>query len=63
MQTTTCVGVSILTTLTATYLVTAAFASNVSLAGSWDSFLLVASNGHTIAPAVNKRAPVRDHGR
>ena len=43
-QTTTCVGASILTTLTATYLVTAAFASNVSLAGSWDSFLVVASN-------------------
>ena len=44
VQTTTCVGVSILTTLTATYLVTAALASNVSLAGSWDSFMVVASN-------------------
>lgn len=45
VQTTACVGSSILTTLTATYLVTAAVASNVSLAGSWDSFVLVASNG------------------
>ena len=45
VQTTTCVGVSILTTLTAIYLVTAAFAPYVSLAGAWDSFVLVASNG------------------
>jgi ABC-type transport system involved in multi-copper enzyme maturation permease subunit len=45
VQTTTCVGLSILTTLTAIYLVTAAFAPYVSLAGAWDSFVLVASNG------------------
>ena len=45
VQTTTCVGVSLLTTLTAVYLVIAAGASNVSLAGSWDSFSLVVANG------------------
>jgi ABC-type transport system involved in multi-copper enzyme maturation permease subunit len=44
-QTVTCVGVSILTTLTFVYLVAAAFAPYVSLAGAWDSFVLVASNG------------------
>ena len=44
IQTTICVGLSILSTLTVVYLATAAFASNVSLAGSWDSFMLVASN-------------------
>jgi ABC-type transport system involved in multi-copper enzyme maturation permease subunit len=45
VQTTTCVGVSILTTLTFVYFVAAAFAPYVSLAGAWDSFVLVASNG------------------
>ena len=45
VQTTTCVGLSLLTTLTAVYLATAAAATNVSLAGSWDSFALVLSNG------------------
>ncbi|HEX8558768.1 MAG TPA: hypothetical protein VF668_11715 [Pyrinomonadaceae bacterium] len=44
-QTTTCVGLSILTTLTAVYAVMAAAASNVTLAGAWDAFLLVAANG------------------
>jgi ABC-type transport system involved in multi-copper enzyme maturation permease subunit len=45
LQTVTCVGLSLLTTLTAVYLVTAAAATNVSLAGSWDSFSLVVANG------------------
>ena len=45
VQTTTCVGVSILTTLTAIYFVMAASATNVTLAGSWGSFLTVISNG------------------
>jgi ABC-type transport system involved in multi-copper enzyme maturation permease subunit len=45
VQTTTCVGLSILTTLAAVYLVTAAAATNVTLAGSWHSFVTVASNG------------------
>ena len=45
VQTTTCVGLSLLTTLTAVYLVTAAAATNVSLAGSWDTFALVVANG------------------
>ena len=45
VQTTTCVGLSLLTTLTAVYLATAAAATNVSLAGSWDSFVLIVSNG------------------
>ncbi|MET0622279.1 MAG: hypothetical protein ABW250_04780 [Pyrinomonadaceae bacterium] len=44
-QTTVCVGLSILSTLTVVYLVTAAAATNVTLAGSWDAFRLVASNG------------------
>ena len=44
VQTTTCVGLSLLTTLTAVYLVVAAAATNVSLAGSWDSFSLVVAN-------------------
>ncbi len=43
-QTTTCVGLSILTSLTVVYLVMAAMASNVTLAGAWGGFLLVASN-------------------
>ena len=45
VQTTTCVGVSLLTTLTAVYLVVAAAATNVTLAGSWDRFALVVANG------------------
>jgi ABC-type transport system involved in multi-copper enzyme maturation permease subunit len=45
VQTTTCVGLSLLTTLAAVYLVTAAAATNVSLAGAWDSFALVVANG------------------
>ena len=45
VQTTTCVGLSILTTLTVVYLAMAAAASNVTLAGAWGAFALVASNG------------------
>jgi ABC-type transport system involved in multi-copper enzyme maturation permease subunit len=45
LQTVTCVGLSLLTTLTAVYLVVAAAATNVSLGGAWDSFALVLSNG------------------
>jgi hypothetical protein len=45
VQTTTCVGLSLLTTLTVVYFVMAAAATNVSLAGSWDSFALVVANG------------------
>ena len=45
VQTTTCVGLSLLTTLTAVYLVIAAVATNVSLAGAWDPFALVVANG------------------
>jgi ABC-type transport system involved in multi-copper enzyme maturation permease subunit len=45
VQTTICVGLSILSTLAVVYLVTAAAASNVTLAGSWGAFALVASNG------------------
>ena len=45
VQTMTCVGLSLLTTLTAVYFVMAASATNVSLAGSWDSFLLIVANG------------------
>ena len=45
VQTTTCVGLSLLTTLTVIYLVIAAAATNVSLAGSWDAFALVVANG------------------
>ena len=44
VQTTSCVGLSILSTLTVVYLVMAAVASNVTLAGAWGSFALVASN-------------------
>jgi ABC-type transport system involved in multi-copper enzyme maturation permease subunit len=44
VQTTTCVGLSILSSLTVVYLVMAAAASNVTLAGAWGSFTLVASN-------------------
>jgi ABC-type transport system involved in multi-copper enzyme maturation permease subunit len=45
VQTTTCVGLSLITTLTVVYFVMAAAASNVTLAGSWDSFVLIVSNG------------------
>jgi ABC-type transport system involved in multi-copper enzyme maturation permease subunit len=45
VQMTTCVGVSILTTLTAVYLVAAAAATNVTLGGAWGAYTLVASNG------------------
>jgi ABC-type transport system involved in multi-copper enzyme maturation permease subunit len=45
VQTTTCVGLSILTTLTAVYFIIAAAATNVTLAGSWGSFATVISNG------------------
>jgi ABC-type transport system involved in multi-copper enzyme maturation permease subunit len=45
VQTTTCVGLSILTTLAAVYLVAAAAATNVTLAGSWGAFVSVVSNG------------------
>ena len=45
VQTTTCVGLSILTTLSAVYFVMAAAATNVTLAGSWGAFSAVVSNG------------------
>ena len=45
VQTVTCVGLSILTTITLTYFVMAAAASNVTLAGSWDAFSTVLANG------------------
>jgi ABC-type transport system involved in multi-copper enzyme maturation permease subunit len=45
VQTTTCVGLSILSTLTIVYFVMAASASNVTLAGSWGAFSAVVSNG------------------
>lgn len=45
VQTTTCVGLSLISTLTVVYLVTAAAATNVTLGGSWDSYLLIVSNG------------------
>jgi ABC-type transport system involved in multi-copper enzyme maturation permease subunit len=45
VQATTCVGLSILTTLAAIYLVTSLAATNVTLAGSWGAFVLIASNG------------------
>ena len=45
LQTTTCVGLSLLTTLTVVYFVMAAAATNVSLAGSWDAYVLIVSNG------------------
>jgi ABC-type transport system involved in multi-copper enzyme maturation permease subunit len=45
VQTTTCVGLSILSTLTLVYFVMAASASNVTLAGSWGAFSAVVSNG------------------
>jgi ABC-type transport system involved in multi-copper enzyme maturation permease subunit len=45
VQATTCVGLSILTTVAATYFVMAAAATNVTLSGSWHSFALIVSNG------------------
>ncbi|HWS53742.1 MAG TPA: hypothetical protein VN228_06440 [Pyrinomonadaceae bacterium] len=45
VQTMTCVGLSILTTITVTYLVVAAAATNVTLAGSWGAYADVISNG------------------
>lgn len=45
VQAMTCVGLSILTTLTFVYAAMAAAASNVTLAGSWGAFRLVVSNG------------------
>jgi ABC-type transport system involved in multi-copper enzyme maturation permease subunit len=45
VQTTTCVGVSILTTLAAVYLVIATVATNVTFKGAWGAFTTVASNG------------------
>jgi ABC-type transport system involved in multi-copper enzyme maturation permease subunit len=45
VQTTTCVGLSILTTLAAVYFVCAAAATNVTLAGSSGTFATVIANG------------------
>jgi ABC-type transport system involved in multi-copper enzyme maturation permease subunit len=45
VQTTTCVGMSLLSTLTIVYLVTAAAATNVTLSGSWGAFTSILSNG------------------
>ena len=45
LQTTTCVGLSILSTLTIVYFIMAASATNVTLAGSSGAFLSVVSNG------------------
>jgi ABC-type transport system involved in multi-copper enzyme maturation permease subunit len=45
VQTMTCVGLSLLTTITLTYLVSAAAASNVTLSGSWGAYTTVISNG------------------
>jgi ABC-type transport system involved in multi-copper enzyme maturation permease subunit len=45
VQTTTCVGLSILTTLTVVYLAMAAAATNVTLAGAWGAFVLIVENG------------------
>lgn len=45
VQTTTCVGLSILSTLAFVYFIMAAAATNVTLAGSWGAFVRVASNG------------------
>jgi hypothetical protein len=45
VQTITCVGLSLLSTLTAVYLLMAASATNVSLAGSWGAFTVIVSNG------------------
>ena len=45
VQTTTCVGLSILSTLTIVYFIMAASATNVTLSGSRGAFLSVVSNG------------------
>lgn len=45
VQATTCVGLSIISTLAIVYASMAATAPNVTLAGSWNSFALVVSNG------------------
>jgi ABC-type transport system involved in multi-copper enzyme maturation permease subunit len=45
VQATTCVGLSIMTTVTLVYFTCAAAATNVTLAGSWDTFRLVLANG------------------
>jgi ABC-type transport system involved in multi-copper enzyme maturation permease subunit len=45
VQTILCVGLSILTTVAAVYVVMAAASANVTLAGSWPSFVAVVSNG------------------
>ena len=45
VQATTCVGISILSTLTVVYAVSTAVATNVTLAGSWGAYRLVISNG------------------
>jgi ABC-type transport system involved in multi-copper enzyme maturation permease subunit len=45
VQTMTCVGISLLTTITFTYLVAAAAATNVTLSGSWGAYTEVISNG------------------
>jgi ABC-type transport system involved in multi-copper enzyme maturation permease subunit len=45
VQTMTCVGLSILTTITLTYLVSAAAAANVTLSGSWGAYSTVIANG------------------
>ncbi|HZT61142.1 MAG TPA: hypothetical protein VFA21_21225 [Pyrinomonadaceae bacterium] len=45
VQATTCVGLSILSTLALVYFIMAAAATNVTLAGSWSSFVGVVSNG------------------
>lgn len=45
VQTMTCVGLSLLSTLTVVYFVMAASASNVTLAGSWGAFVTMVSNG------------------
>jgi ABC-type transport system involved in multi-copper enzyme maturation permease subunit len=44
VQTMTCVGLSILTTVALTYFIAAAFAVNVTLAGSWGAFSTVIAN-------------------
>jgi ABC-type transport system involved in multi-copper enzyme maturation permease subunit len=45
VQTTTCVGLSILTTVALVYFAMAAAATNVTLAGSWGAFRTVIENG------------------
>lgn len=45
VQTTTCVGLSLLSTLTIVYFIAAAAATNVTLAGSWGAFTSVVWNG------------------